>query len=238
MVSWFSASRSRAPLPRMRSRGSRIEATKVDFAELAPDTSSYLGQAAYLQVCFFQSISNISASSRDLDTTQTLSTAAGLALAKHQGLVAEIKRRGEDPTEIMAPFVPAIDSFFEITRGASVNESLLSLYITQGFLDDFFIRLSDGLQSDIGARYASLLGADSGSAGIVGLLTDAIAVDPKRAHFFAMCGRRLVGDTLLLAHSALNLDGHTKSDEERIEPVFTELIATHTRRMDALGLTA
>ncbi len=28
------------------------------------------------------------------------------------------------------------------------------------------------------------------------------------------------------------------SDEQRIEPVFTELIALHTRRMDALGLTA
>ena len=28
------------------------------------------------------------------------------------------------------------------------------------------------------------------------------------------------------------------SDEERIEPVFTELIAAHTRRMDLLGLTA
>ncbi|MET0887854.1 MAG: ferritin-like fold-containing protein, partial [Mycetocola sp.] len=172
------------------------------------------------------------------EATQTLSAAASFALAKHQGLVAEIRRRAEKPTDSMAPFVPGIDRFLELTRGASVNESLLTLYITQGFLDDFFIRLSDGLPSEIGARYASLLGADSGSAGIVGLLTDAIAVDPKRAHFFAMCGRRLVGDTLLLAHSALNLEGHSKSDEERIEPVFTELIATHTRRMDALGLTA
>ena len=26
--------------------------------------------------------------------------------------------------------------------------------------------------------------------------------------------------------------------EEKIEPVFTELIAAHTRRMDTLGLTA
>lgn len=238
MVSWFSASRSRAPLPRLRSRLSTVEATKVDFAELAPDTSSYLGQVAYLQLGFFQSISNISAISPNLEASETLSAAAGFALAKHQGLVAEIRRRGEDPTDVMAPFVPGIDRFLALTRGASVNESLLSLYITQGFLDDFFIRLSDGLPPDIGARYASLLGADSGSAGIVALLTDAIAVDPKRAHFFAMCGRRLVGDTLLLAHSALNLEGHTKSDEERIEPVFTELIATHTRRMDALGLTA
>jgi hypothetical protein len=78
----------------------------------------------------------------------------------------------------------------------------------------------------------------------VSLLTDAIAVDPKRAHFFALWGRRLVGDTLLLAQSSLHhrdqasADGALSHQEERIEPVFTELIATHTRRMDALGLTA
>ena len=36
---------------------------------------------------------------------------------------------------------------------------------------------------------------------------------------------------------ALEIDG-VMPGEERIEPVFTELVASHTRRMDALGLTA
>jgi hypothetical protein len=53
-----------------------------------------------------------------------------------------------------------------------------------------------------------------------------------------MWGRRLVGDTLLVARSALHLSGNRITDEERIEPIVTELIAAHTRRMDALGLTA
>ena len=53
-----------------------------------------------------------------------------------------------------------------------------------------------------------------------------------------MWGRRLVGDTLLIARSSLANVGHTRRDEARLEPAFTELIASHTRRMDALGLTA
>lgn len=53
-----------------------------------------------------------------------------------------------------------------------------------------------------------------------------------------MWGRRLVGDTLLIARSSLADVGHTRRDEARLEPVFTELISSHTRRMDALGLTA
>jgi hypothetical protein len=32
--------------------------------------------------------------------------------------------------------------------------------------------------------------------------------------------------------------GHSRDHEARLEPAFTELIASHTRRMDALGLTA
>jgi LPS sulfotransferase NodH len=53
-----------------------------------------------------------------------------------------------------------------------------------------------------------------------------------------MWGRRLVGDTVLVARSALHGSGNATSDERRIEPVFTDVIAAHTRRMDALGLTA
>ncbi len=52
-----------------------------------------------------------------------------------------------------------------------------------------------------------------------------------------MWGRRLVGDTMLVARSSLAI-GREAPGEDRIEPVFTELIAAHTRRMDALGLTA
>jgi hypothetical protein len=57
-----------------------------------------------------------------------------------------------------------------------------------------------------------------------------------------MWGRRLVGDTLLVARSAMPAadpaSGEARNNEARIEPVFTELIAAHTRRMDGLGLTA
>jgi hypothetical protein len=43
---------------------------------------------------------------------------------------------------------------------------------------------------------------------------------------------------MLIARWTLGTTENHDSDEARIEPVFTELIAAHTRRMDALGLTA
>ncbi|GAB3616645.1 ferritin-like fold-containing protein [Okibacterium endophyticum] len=242
MVTWFQR-RARSAAPRLRQRTGLRRTTRVDFAELTPDAASFLGQVAYLQLGFFQQLSSLGSASSDLGAKETLASAAGAALAKHQGCVAEIRRRGDDPAEVMAPFAPSIDRYLEVTRGESVNERLVSAYICQGFLDDFYVSLAAGLPADIGPRLAVLLGADSGASGIVSLLTDAIAADPARAHFLALWGRRLVGDTLLLAEAALRHgDGARRngigSDDERIEPVFTELIATHTRRMDTLGLTA
>jgi hypothetical protein len=211
---------------------------KVDFSDLTPDVDSYLGQAAYVQLGFFQVLSELSVTTSDLGAKQIIAQAAGFALAKHEGIVSEIVRREKKPDEAMAPFAPAVDEFLVSTAGATKNEALLSVYITQGFLDDLYIGLTDGLPSDVGPRIASLLGSDSGANGLVALLTDAIDVDPKRADFLAMWGRRLVGDTLLLAHHALRINPGSATEEARVEPVFTELIATHTRRMDALGLTA
>jgi hypothetical protein len=52
-----------------------------------------------------------------------------------------------------------------------------------------------------------------------------------------MWGRRLLGDTMLVARSSLAI-AERADGEERVEPIFTEMIAAHQRRMDALGLTS
>jgi hypothetical protein len=53
-----------------------------------------------------------------------------------------------------------------------------------------------------------------------------------------MWGRRLVGDRLLFAREALRPTTLSMADEEMVVPVFTELMAAHSRRMDAMGLAA
>lgn len=69
-------------------------------------------------------------------------------------------------------------------------------------------------------------------------LSEAIATQPGLDDRLALWGRSLVGDTLLIARSALRAAEANGALGTDVEPVFTELIAAHTRRMDALGLTA
>jgi len=211
---------------------------RVDLAEIAPDLLPYLGQAAYLQLEAFQGLSAVVRAVPSLETKEALSAAAGLTLGKFQGLAAEIRRRDARPAEVMLPFAHAIDRLQQITTGADWQETLLGVHVTSGLLDDFFIRLAGGLPKDVGPRAVQLLGADAGGEAIGRILEAELAADPALGSRLAMWGRRLVGDTLLVARSALHGSGNASSDEQRIEPVFTDVIAAHTRRMDALGLTA
>ena len=211
---------------------------KVDISSLAPGVQHFLGHAAYFELGEFESLARAEMTAPNLAVKEGLSAAAGRALSKHHGLITEIRRRGHEPAVEMSPFVADLDEFRRQTRGADWHELLLSCYLVGGLLDDFFIRLSDGLPRDIGPRVAQLLGEDSGTDVLVHELATAIENDQALGSRLAMWGRRLVGDTLLMARSAMPAADPGEGAEARIEPVFTELIAAHTRRMDGLGLTA
>jgi len=241
VVTWFGRRPQRNEAPRLRARGALQPTEKVDISSLAPGVQHFLGQAAYCQLGGFESLARAVATAPNLAVKEGLSAAAGRALSKHHGLITEIRRREHEPAAEMAPFVAGLDEFRRKTNGANWHELLLSCYLAGGLLDDFFVRLSDGLPRDIGPRVAQLLGEDSGTQVLVQELRTAIENDAALGSRLAMWGRRLVGDTLLVARSAMpaaDPADRSHSADARIEPVFTELIAAHTRRMDGLGLTA
>jgi hypothetical protein len=238
VVTWFwqrprTGERSLA----LRSRGDLGGATRVDFEELAPDVDTFLGQAAYLQLGFFETLSELIASTPELVQKESLSRAAGAALTKHESLIALIRERGDDPTALMLPFREPLDAFRAATHGVRPQETMLSVHITAGMLDDFYLALSSSY-GDTGRRVARILRADDDRQAIVDIIGATIASDPEWKALLAMWGRRLVGDTLLIARAALRPGEVRVAYEQKVEPVFTELMAAHSRRMDAMGLAA
>ncbi|GAA2236958.1 ferritin-like domain-containing protein [Herbiconiux moechotypicola] len=228
----------RIDIPRLKPRDDSVSYPKVNLAELTPEVLPYLGQAAYVQLAIFEEISDAMNGAPTVGAKQALAPAAGQALDKHERLVAEIRRRVDTPSEVIEPFVAGIDRYRVLVKGSDWYEQLASVYLTAGILDDFFTLLAAGLPGDIGPRCVAVLDADTARQAVAGLLGEAITDDPVLGSRLAMWGRRVVGDTLLVCRSAIHLTGNPQSDEQRIEPVFTEMIAAHTRRMDGLGLTA
>ena len=102
---------------------------------------------------------------------------------------------------------------------------------------DFYLALAASY-GDTGRRVARILGADADRQAVVEILTETIDSDDEWRSLLAMWGRRLVGDTLLVARAALRPKHLQLQDEQKVEPVFTQLMAAHSRRMDDLGLAA
>lgn len=238
VVFWAKRDRARIEVPRLRPRVVPTDLRRVDFTELTPEPLAFLGQAAYLQLEFFESLARAVEGSPDIATKEGLSAAAGVALRKHHQLIAEIRQLDAEPDAAMQPYVTAGDQFRDNVTGADWYELLLGIHLTSGMLDDYFGRLADGLPGELGRRVREILNEDRASGVLRAELTAAIAEVPGLADRMALWGRSLVGDTLLVARSALRpAEPATRAGHE-VEPVFTELIAAHTRRMDALGLTA
>ena len=210
----------------------------MDLAELAPGSDRYLGQAAYLQLSIFEDLAKLVAAAPTVAGKEALSRAAAVSLRRFEKLGEEIRRSGKSPSAVMEPYTPAIDFFQSVTQGKDFYESLIRSHITAGILDDFFERLAAGLPRAEGQRIAAIYAAESHDELLAEQIRVGIAADPRLAARLALWGRRLVGDCILVARSSLATPPTSATDEARIEPVFTELIAAHTRRMDALGLTA
>ena len=236
----FGRQGSRPELPRLKPRARRSDenVNRVALDELTPDLTAFLGRAAAVQLSIFETTALALTSAPNLRGKNAVSRVATSSLRKYDGLVLELIRIGHDPTQAMERFAGGIERFQHEVAGGDWYETLVTCYVTAGLLDDFFVRLADGLGDEQRRRVIALLGQDASSQYIVEVLRTAIAENPRLASRLAMWGRRLVGDTLLVARSSLAVPDRSLSDDARLEPVFTEIIAAHTRRMDALGLTA
>jgi len=231
--------RRAAAAPVLTPRSQAVAAVRVDLADLTPAPAPFLGQAAYMTLVLFENLGRAVSSAPTTAAKTALSRAAAQVLEAHEGLVTEMRGLGIDPVAAMDPFRPGLDEYQARVQGADWAETLVTCYLTTGFLADFFTGLAAGLPEGLADRIALLLDVDHGEQILEEQLRGVIEHSPRIASRLAMWGRRLIGDTMLVARSALVVNAaHTELEVDRVEPAFAELIGAHTRRMDALGLTA
>jgi hypothetical protein len=232
--------RPRAASPAITPRSEAIASVRVDLVQLTPAPDAFLGQAGYLTLVLFENLGRAVQVAPTTAAKTALSRATAQVLEAHEGLVTEMLGLGIDPVAAMDPFRAGLDEYQRRTQGADWPEILVTCYLTTGFLADFFTALAGGLPSGLADRIALLLDVDRGEEVLEKELRALIEASPRLASRLALWGRRLIGDTMLVARSALAIEGRVAGEPgiDRIEPAFNELIGAHTRRMDALGLTA
>ncbi|MBX3067561.1 MAG: hypothetical protein IT191_01930 [Microbacteriaceae bacterium] len=211
---------------------------RVGLNDLAPDLKTFLTVAGYLQLSFFELLSGAVLAAPSIEAKLRAAQIAQSLLSRHLAIVARLKSEGFDPAEQMEPISLQIDDFRARLTGTDWYESMLGYFVASGILDEALISISLGYSSELPKAMAELLDDEQVHSIVVESLQEAIESNPRLASRLALFGRSLVGDVFLVTRSALRLPAESESDEERLEPAFTELIANHTRRMDELGLTA
>ena len=203
VVKWFWQRARTGRKLQLRSRDEASDAHRVDFEELAPEIDTFLGQAAYLQLGYFETLTELIASTPELAEKESLSRAAGAALTKHEELVALIRERGDDPTSLMLPFREPLDAFRRATHGVRPQETMLSVHITAGMLDDFYLALSSSYGDTGPPRRPHPAGGRRPPGDRRHHRARRSRATRSGSRCWRMWGRRLVGDTLLIARAAL-----------------------------------
>jgi hypothetical protein len=237
VVEWFKRRRPRPAAAALRSRD-EIVVTKLDLHEFTPGPTVFLAKAAYVQLTLFENLSRVVSIAPTAEAKASIAIAAQASLAKHRSLYGELERLGVDAGAAMEEHRAAADRFQRLTLGADWTEAALTNYLAAGFLDETYAALSAGLLGDLKTRARAILLTDRRDDAMVALLAEAMESNPRLAPRLAMWGRRVLGDTMLLARDALEFGEDHRRSAAIIEPAFTELIAEHTRRMDRLGLAA
>jgi len=112
-------------------------------------------------------------------------------------------------------------------------------YVVTGFTRDFWHRLATGFDPEVTTVLQDILKDEGDEDLMAGVLERFLAVDGRYSSRLSLWCRRLVGDTMLICRDALSEAAMSHVDAEvRLEPVLTDVVALHTRRLDRLGLTA
>lgn len=160
-----------------------------------------------------------------------------------------IEELGEDPFEVMAPFVATFEKFHTKTAPNDWLEGLVKAYVGDGLAADFYREIAAFLDAETRELIMETLATTGHSEFVIGQVRSAIEQNPRIGGRLALWGRRLMGEALSQAQQvAAERDGLTAvlvggadrpgMDLAGIGRMFTRLTEQHTKRMDSLGLDA
>lgn len=205
------------------------------------------GVMAYGELSAFERFSSDARFSPTLKDRADLGRLAVVEFGHFELVSAELARLGIDVQAAMAPFQASIDAFHERTRPGDWYESLMKAYVTDAVSGDFYRAIADRLDPDTRALVSRIKENGDQLVLLTARLRRALEHDERLASRLALWGRRLVGEALTQAQrigieraflgALLGLD-EPSSQQAVTADLFAELTRNHSRRMNALGLTA
>lgn len=220
-------------------RGEARATSKVDVGSLAPPAADYIAGACVLHLAMASELSSVAHKAWSAEDADALMMASGIAMDRYRALRTLLEDYESDIPRALA--VPRDKLARHLERFATTRwyEQVGTVYVLTGFTRDFWSALASGLPKQTSALVLDII-ADAGDEDLLaGVLERVLAVDQRYLSRLSLWSRRLVGDIMLICKDTLSRSAIDAPDTDiRLEPVFTDVLAGHTKRLDRLGLTA
>ena len=241
---------------RVRSRSETVHAASAsldDLEELAPRPEDLVARYAQVQLGLFEFLSKDIDEIEETDALARCSAVAGVFYDRFEGLRASLPDMVRVDSPDTALLRAEIGEFWSRLRPTLWEQRLLTGLLVSGMCDDAVDILTRSIKGPARSRLRSLASGHEVDEPIAALLGERVARDAGLRDMLSMWGRRLVGDTMLLVRGFLALPPDVKAalassdppaDETvtrslaAVETFRSELLAVHTRRMEALGLAS
>lgn len=208
-----------------------------------------LGVLAYGELIAFERLAADAALAPTIDDKAALAGMAAAEFRHFTRLRDRLVALGVDPQNAMEPFRQPLETFHEMTAPSDWLEGLVKAYVGDGIGMDFYREIAAYVDPQTRELVLDVCDDLGQSAFVVDRVRAAIEEDPRVAGRLALWGRRLVGEALSQAQrvaaqrdalSALLVGGVDRpgADLAAIGRMLARLTDEHTRRMEALGLSA
>ncbi len=212
----------------------------------APDqaTVDLLGLLAYGELTAFERLATDARMSPTLGDKMALAAMAAAEFTHFQAICEELDRLGVTRESAMAPFVAPLTAFHNSTAPADWLESLVKAYVGDNIAADFYREIAIRLPSPSRELVLRVLDDTGHAAFAVERVRAAIGENPILAGRLALWARRLVGEALTQAQRVgVDRDALTGllvgvGDLDALAGIFNRIMAAHSARMAALGLSA
>ena len=220
-------------------KGSKKASSAVDLGELAPSAAQYLSHLCVVQSALAGRAGQLSEeawSSQDADQLMLVAVAAGDRYKTLRDLLGEYDR---DVHGALATPRETIHRHLERLESSRWYENVATLYVVQGFCRDFFLSVAEGLPPATKDAVRAVMEGEGEEQIVADVLTRVTQSNSRALQRLSLWSRRLVGDTMLICRDVLT-DSDRVADEVSItlEPIFADVLAEHTKRLEKLGLQA
>ncbi len=223
---------------RVRSRADANRVNRIDLTDLVPPAADFLAHSCSTMLVLSGEYAKAGRQAWSAGDQDAIARATQTVLTRYHALHQLLADYVPDSIEAMVVPLEYVRSQMGRMTADRWYERVATCFVVGGFMNDFYRVLATGLSGPLSDRVSEIFAGTDDEDAFLDVLGRVVELDPEYVSRVSLWSRRLVGDTMLMARHVLPRINQPTTSGDSFEPLFTDVLTSHTKRLDRLGLTA